>query len=154
MVTIDDVATIIANQLAAATGFSSAVPGGAWFDRGPDTPSGYPYVTFHVKAQPIGMCFDDVYFQRFHVDLIAYCPVGASGVNPSTVQEVLNAALVTETANATLQDVSIRNASERILHSRPIAPSGHYAQQLRDGRDVFACGLTIEILVQGDRSLS
>jgi hypothetical protein len=156
MVTIDDIAGAVSTVLAANTVFANSVPGQAWFERAPDTPASYPYAVFHLKAAPAGLSFEDAYFQAFTLTIAAYLPQGAetSPADPPSVQEALFEALVTENANSTFQGLSLRNASERILHSKPLAPSGEYAQQLRDGRDMFACGLTVEIFVQGDRSVS
>jgi hypothetical protein len=156
VVTIDDIAGAVSSVLAANTGFASAVPGLAWFERAPDTPAAYPYAVFHIKASPAGLSFEDAYFQTFTLTIAAYVPQGAetSPSDPPGVQEALFAALVTEDANTFFQGTTLRNATELILHSKPLAPSGQYAQQLRDGRDVFVCGLTVEILIQGDRSIS
>ncbi len=156
VVTIDDIAGAVSSVLAANTGFASSVPGQTWFERAPDTPASYPYAVFHLKAAPAGLSFEDAYFQAFTLTIAAYVPQGTeiSPADPPGVQEALFEALVTDNANAAFQAVSLRNASERILHSKPLAPSGQYVQQLRDGRDVFACGLTVEILIQGDRSVS
>jgi hypothetical protein len=142
--------------LAASEGFASAAPGLAWFERAPDTPARYPYAVYQLKASPAVLSFEHVYFQIFTVTMAVYVPQGSgtSPADPPGVQEALCEALVTESANTTFQGISLRNATERILHSKPLAPSGQYAQQLRDGRDVFACGLTVELLVQGDRSVS
>jgi hypothetical protein len=156
MVTIDDIAGAVSTVLAANTGFSNSVPGQSWFERAPDTPASYPYAVYQLKAAPAGLSFEDAYFQAFTLTIAAYVPQGTetSPANPPGVQEALFEALVTENANSAFQGLNLRNASERILHSKPLAPSGQYAQQLRDGRDVFACGLTVEILAQGDRSIS
>ncbi len=156
MVTIDDIAGAVSSVLAADTGFSGSVPGQAWFERAPDTPATYPYAVFHLKAATAGLSFEDAYTQAFTLVIVVYVPQGieTSPANSPGVQEILFSALVTENANSNFQGLSLRNASERILHAKPLTPSGQYAQQLRDGRDVFACGLTVEILVQGDRSVS
>jgi hypothetical protein len=156
MVTIDDVAGAVAGVLGADTGFAGAVPGRAWFERAPDTPPSYPYAVYHLKAVPAALSFEDAYTQAFTLTIAAYVPQGTETrpADPAGVQEALFQALATEGANASFQGTALRNASERVLHSKPRVPSGQYAQQLRDGRDVFACGLTVEILVQGDRSVA
>lgn len=156
MVTIDDIAGAVLSVLAADTGFAASVPGQAWFDRAPDTPAAYPYAVFHLHAAAAGQSFEAAYVQTFTLAVAAYVPQSteASPADPPGVQEALFAALATQAGESALQGVALRNASERILHSRPVVPSGQYAQQLRDGRDVFACGLSVELLVQGDRSVS
>jgi len=155
VVTIDDIAGAVSSVLTANMGFATSIPGQAWFERAPDTPANYPYAVYHLKTTSAGLSFEDAYFQAFTLSIAAYVPQGVetSPADPPGVQEALFEALVTENANATFQGLSLRNASERILHSKPLATSGQYVQLLRDGRDVFACGLTVEILVQGDRSL-
>lgn len=156
MVTVDDIAGAVSSVLTTNTAFTTAIPGQAWFERAPDTPPAYPYAVYHIKAANAELSFEDVYVQKFTLTIAAYVPQGSesSPSDPPGVQEALSEALVTETANATFQGIAFRNVGERILHSILLAPSGEYARQLRDGRDVFACGLTVEILIQGDRSVS
>lgn len=153
MVTVDDVAAIVGQQLDSTTSFASAVPGGVYNGRGDDTPSGYPYATFTITAQPRESCFDDVYFQTFRIELAVYCPEGQSGVNDAAVQQALFQALAIESATATMQTASLRNAGERVMGVIQVAPSGEYSPTLRSARDVFVAGLAIEILCQGDRSV-
>jgi hypothetical protein len=156
MITIDDVAGAVLSVLAVDTGFAASVPGQAWFDRAPDTPAAYPYAVFHLRAGAAGPTFEAAYVQPFTLAVAAYVPqsTDAAPADPAGVQEALFDALATQAAEAAFQAVALRNASERIMHCRPVAPAGQYAPQLRDGRDLFACGLTVEMLVQGDRSVS
>lgn len=156
MITIDDVAGAVLSVLNASAAFAAAVPGQVWFERAPDMPSAYPFAVFHLHAATAGLSFEDAYTQAFTLSIAAYVPQGAesSPSDPPGVQEALFSALASEAANTAFQALALRNASERILHGKPLAPAGQYARQLRDGRDVFACGLTTEILVQGDRSVA
>lgn len=156
MVTIDDIAGAVLSVLSADGGFTSSIPGLAWFERAPDTPAAYPYAVFHLKAAPAGLTFESNYIQAFTLSIAAYVPQSteASPADPPGVQEALFAALAAQSAETAFQALTFRNAGERVMHCKPLVPSGQYAQQLRDGRDVFACGLTVELLVQGDRSVS
>ena len=156
MVTIDDVAGAVLSVLAADSGFATSVPGQAWFERAPDTPAAYPYAVFHLRAATAGLSFESNYVQAFTLTIAAYVPQSteASPSDPPGVQEALFTALATDAAETVFKSVALRNASELVLHCKPGAPSGQYAQQLRDGRDVFACGLTVELLVQGDKSIT
>jgi hypothetical protein len=156
MVTVDDIAGAVTSVLAANSTFTTSVTGGAWFERAPDMPPSYPYAVFHIKAAPAVLSFEDAYFQTFTLTIAAYVPQGlnTSPSDPPGVQEAIFTAAVTETANAAFQAYELRNSTEHIMHSIPAVPSGQYDRTLRDGRDVFACGLTSEILVQGDRSVS
>ena len=142
MVTLDDVAGIVKAQLAAQSGYNTTLPGGSWFDRGPDTPAGYPYDVFKIEAGLSELTSGGAYVQRFTVRVAGYCPLGDSGVN---VQ------LVSVAAQTALLAASLRNASEKVLAGVPSSARGEYAPTLRDGKDVWIAGLTVDLIVQGDR---
>ena len=154
MVTIDDIATVVAARLAAVVGASTTCPGGHWFGRGPDSPSGYPYDVFAVEAQAARATSGALYDQTFVVRLAGYCPIGDTGVNVQAVAQLFHDALVSIAANTAIRAVSLRSATEKVLAGRPSAARGEYDRSLRDGKDVFVTGLTAEIVVVGDRSQS
>lgn len=155
MVTLDDIANLIEAQLIATSGYAAALPGGAIYDRGSDTPNGYPYAVYGIKASPAELIFEDAYSQKFQVSIASYCPpTVVTGISTSTVQQFFWTALAIEAANNTLVATALRNPTEHVLHAIPQPETGAFAPQLREGRDVFVCGLSVEILVQGDRSVS
>lgn len=154
MTTIDDIAGAVLGILSGSTAFAAAVPGQAWFERAPDSPAAYPYAVFHIAAEPAEFSFESAYTQVFTLTIAAYAPQGgeASPGDPPGVQQALFNSLASNSANEAFQAFPLRNSSELILHAIPVAPTGGYSKQLRDGRDVFACGLAVQLLVQGDRS--
>ena len=151
MVTLDDVAGIVKAQLAAQSGYNTTLPGGSWFDRGPDTPAGYPYDVFKIEAGLSELTSGGAYVQRFTVRVAGYCPLGDSGVNVQLVSQLFHAALVSVAAQTALLAASLRNASEKVLAGVPSSARGEYAPTLRDGKDVWIAGLTVDLIVQGDR---
>lgn len=154
MITPDDIGVLLKARFAATSAFGTAVPGGAWFGRGPDTPDAYPYAVHQIEATPAVTFTADAYIQKFTVKVAAYAPVGDSGVNPNTVAQAMYAALCTTAAQALFQAAGMRNPNEHVLHARPVSPTGEFADKLRDGKDVFVCGLSVELLCQGDRSVA
>jgi hypothetical protein len=154
MVTVDDVADVVKDRLAAHAAFGTAVPGGAWFGRGPDEPAGHPYTVFQVEAARRQDTSGDAYVQAFTVRLAAYAPVGATGVNPQSVQTATGDALASTTGNAALQVMALRNASEKVIQGRVLRLDGSFAPTAREARDVFACGRVVELLVQGDKGVT
>lgn len=86
--------------------------------------------------------------------LATYAPVGASGVDPQAIQQSMGDALTSAAGVAALQVMSLRNASEKVLAGRSIRLDGSFAPTAREARDVFVCGMVVEILVQGDRSVT
>lgn len=153
MVTVDDVAKVVGDRLAAVAAYVSAVPGGSWFGRGPDAPS-YAYTVFQVEAARRQDFSGDATVQAFTVRLATYAPVGASGVDPQAIQQSMGDALTSAAGVAALQVMSLRNASEKVLAGRSIRLDGSFAPTAREARDVFVCGMVVEILVQGDRSVT
>lgn len=154
MVTVDDIAAVVKARLAAVPGQDATCPGGHWFDRGPDEPSGYPYDVFEVEAGAVEQFSGAAYLQKFTVTLAGYCPVGGTGVDVQAVEKLFHDALVSEEATAALRATALRNATEKVLHAKTLRDSGEYEETLREGRDVFAAGLVAEVLVQGDGSVS
>lgn len=153
MITADDVAGVVLAQLVAQAGYATALPGKAWFDRGPDVPDGYPYGVFKVDAADATLTTGALYVQVWTARLAVYVQMGASGNNSQTVQQLLNTALVGTSAAAALRVLALRNASEKVVGSRPKPGESRYARELREGRDVFSCGLTVDLIFQGDRSV-
>ncbi len=156
VVTIDDIAGVINAVLEANDGYQASVPGDTEFERAPDTPEAYPYGVYHVEAEEARLCFDGVYFQSFTVSLAVYVPQGeeSSPQDATSVQQAIHAALASEDGEAAVKAQAMRNSTERIMHCKLKLPAGQYDHTLRDGKDVFMCGLTVSIMVQGDRSVS
>lgn len=154
MITVDDIAGAVKARCDAVTNFTTAVPGAAWFGTGPDAPAGYPYLVFTVEAGEARVASGTAYVQAFVAKLAAYAPVGASGVNPQNVAKALDECFGTAAGQTAMKASVLRNAAERILHSRPLAPSGAFDKSRREGRDVFVVGAGYELLAQGDRSAS
>lgn len=154
MVTIDDIAGAVKARLAAVSGQATTCPGGHWFDRAPDAPDGYPYDVFRVRSAQSTPTTGGGYVQIFTVELAGYCPIGDTGVNTQSVQQLFNDALVSSAAVTALQAVSLRNATEKILAGRLADEEGRYDRSQRQGRDVFVAGMTAELIVQGDRSVT
>lgn len=154
MITPDDIAGAVFARVAATGGYATYLPGLAWFDAGPDAPGGYPYAVFKVEARPAEVTSGSAYVQAFSVRVAAYAPVGGSGVDVAATQQFLNTALAGDAALAALRGASLRNGSEKVLHARPVTPAGAFDRTVREGRDVFVCGLAVEVVAQGDRSVS
>lgn len=133
------------------SGQATTCPGGHWHGRGPDNPAGYPYDVFKVDSQASNLTSGDLYDQTFVVRLAGYCPIGLSGVDANAVQQLFCSAFLTSTAQTALLALSLRNNDDKVLGARLSDVKGEYAQSLRDGRDVFLCGMTVEIIVQGTR---
>jgi hypothetical protein len=155
VVTLDDIALIVTNQLVNTNVFAAAVPGGNFYDRAPDTPTAYPYDSFTIATTPPDLAFGNVYIQKFQVAIGCYCPPSEmTEIDTATVESALWTALGTEAVSTALMTTPLRNLSERIMHSKPLPETGAFQPSLREGRDIFVCGLTVEIQVQGDRSVS
>ena len=154
MVTINDVAAALMTRFAAATGYSAAVPGGTWFNRGPDTPADYPYTVFTIEAQDPLLTLEAAYFQDFIVTATAFCPVGDSGTNVATVEQVLFTALGSDAANTAFTSASLRNSGEAFIDCELAIPSEDYAEPLSSARDVAAARLSVRLTARGDRSLA
>lgn len=151
MINVDDVAALILARTQAVATFTSAVPGKAWLDQGPDTPDGYPYWVFKLKAGQAEVFSGTAYKQAWVVEGMAYCPVGATGVNLQNVQQALAACFVTDAGKAAMKAAALRSATEKVLHTRPLQPAGQFDKTLREGRDVALVGYAFEVLVQGDK---
>jgi hypothetical protein len=70
------------------------------------------------------------------------------------VQRALHDCFVTRAARAALKAAALRTPGDRVLDCRVLVAKGEFPRELREGRDVFACGLSFEVLVQGDESAS
>lgn len=154
MVTPDDVAAAIQTRCAATAAVAAAIPGGVWYPAGPDAPAAYPYAVLKVEAGEARLTSGDLYTQPFTAKVSAYVPVGAGGCDPAAVSRALADALAVGPAAAALRAAPLRNPGERVLHARPLAPSGENAPESREGRDVFRAGLAVELLVQGNRGVA
>lgn len=154
MITADDVAAAVVARTAALASFVAAVPGKAWFDRGPDVPDAYPYAVFKLKAGEQRRASGTAYAQAWACEFAVYAPVGAAGVNQQSVQQALADCFVTAAGRTQMRAAALRNATEKVLDSRATDHTAAAAKELREGRDVFAAGLSFELLVQGDRSVS
>ncbi len=154
MVTVDDVAGAVKARADAVNAFTAAVPGKAWFATGPDAPDAVPYLVFTVEPGEAKVASGSAYLQPFIVRLAGYAPVGASGVNPNAVSQAVDACFGTAAGQTAMKATVLRSATERILHSRPLAPSGTFDKDRREGRDVFIAGASFELLTMGDRSIA
>lgn len=153
MIVADDMAKVVVDRTAAVAAFTTAVPGLAWFDRGPDAPTAYPYAVFRVLIGEAKVYSGDAYVVPVVIQIGAYAPVGAAGSNPAAVQQALAACFTTSAAQDALRLTALRNAGEHILSARPVTPDpSKFAPTLREARDVFVCGFAVELLCQGDRS--
>jgi hypothetical protein len=152
VVTLDDVAALVHARLNGTADSAQTCPGGHWFGRGPDEPAGYPYDVFQIEAGAAEQFSDSVYLQTFTVRLAGYCPVGAVGVKVDAVARLFKDAFVTDLAVSELRELPLRNRTEKVIHARPARDAGEYERELREGRDVFATGLTVELVIQGDSS--
>ncbi len=143
---------MVLTRLAAVASSSTTCPGGHWFDRGPDDPTGYPYDVFKVEAGAPKNSTGGLYSQVWTLRLAAYAPIGDLGASSvQATQQLFNNAFVSTAAITALRAISLRNASEKIVSAKIAAGRGEYAPTLREGHDVFLSGLTVEILVQGDK---
>lgn len=154
MVTVDDIAKVVSDRLKAVIGQDTTCPGGHWFDRGPDNPASYPYDVFRVEAGEAEQFSGAIYVQHFTVTIAGYCPMGASGVDTQAVEQLFHNALVSESATAALRSATLRNATDKVLHAKPVRGTGEFDETLREGRDVFVAGLVADVLIQGDGSVS
>ena len=154
MITADDIAgLVVLARTAAVTGYATTLPGASWYGRGPSNdPAGYPYDVFQIEPGPVKNSTGGGYTQVWTVRRAAYAPVGATGVDVNAVLKLYNDALVSTAAQTALRAIAMRNATEKVLRAKLVAGSpSQYARELRDGRDVFVAGQTVEILVQGDK---
>jgi hypothetical protein len=154
VITLDDVAALVHTRLYGAADGTAALPGGHWYERGPDEPVGYPYDVFTIEAGRAEQFSDSTYLQTFTIRVGGYCPVGHTGADVEGVARVFKDALATDLAVSDLREAPLRNPTEKVLHCRVVADEGEYDRELREGRDVFAAGLTVEMVFQGDSSVN
>lgn len=148
MITTEDIAGAVAPALNAQAG----LPGKAWPGRGPDEPAAYPYAVFTVTPDDAETFSGPKYVQKWRVRAAAYIPVGAP--DPVSVADTL-IALNTALALTTSPVVgALRNPGEKVMSTRPVVADEEYDPTLREGKDVLVAGVTVELLCQGDRSIS
>lgn len=151
MITPDDVAKVVGDRAAGVANFTTYVPGGCFFDRGPDTPGSYPYVVFKLEMGDLKVTSGSAYVQNCRVRIAAYSPVGTG--TPQSIALAFFECYGTQAANTALIAVAFRNATEKVLHCKPVNAPAAFDPHLRDGQDVFVVGLTFDLLLQGDRSV-
>ena len=145
----------VPNQAAVLTpAYATTLPGLAWVGRGPaGDPAGYPYSVAQIEAGQTRNTSGGLYVQPWTVRLAAYAPQTATGAEMQAVQQLFHEALASSAAHTALLATALRSATEKILRARVMPGKGEYAKELREGRDVFVCGLTVELLAQGDRGV-
>jgi hypothetical protein len=148
VITTEDINTVVAGALNA----QSALAGKAWPGRGPDEPGAYPYAVFTVRAGDAQTFSGTRYVQKWRVRAAAYIPIGAPSA--LTVADVLAALAVALGITSAAVVTDLRNTGEKVLGTRPVTAEEWYAPSLRAGKDVLAAGLSVELLCQGDRSVS
>ncbi len=151
MVTVDDIADILKTRVEATTGFATRLPGGWWFDRGPDAPDGYPFAVVKVEFGRPNSTSGSKYTQTATIRIAVYGPVGLTGVDIALTQQFIATAVMSDAALTAFRAASLRNSGDKIISVTPAAPRGNYDQAEYASRDVFVCGATAEMLVQGDR---
>lgn len=149
MIRAGDISAAVRSALEAAPTWATLCPGGYWYDRGPDDPDGYPYVVAKVERGETRKTSGDAGTVRFTVRVAAYCPVGASGVDPDALEGLVLVTL----ADRTEPGWSLRGemVGERVLHTVNATDGGRYDPAMRGGRDVFAAGVSVELLCQENR---
>lgn len=148
MITTEDISAVVTPAIDAQT----AIAGKAWPGRGPDAPDAYPYVVFTVSASNAETFSGPKYVQKFRVKAAAYMPIGGDpAVDVGNTLKALCAALCVSGAPVV---AALRNSGEKVLHSIPVTSEERYESKLREGQDVLAAGVTVELLCQGDRSVA
>lgn len=142
----------VGTRIAATTGYSTALPGGIHFARGPDVPADYPYGVYTIEPGPMKATFEGHYFQTFTVSVAAFCPVGDASTDVHAVEKFLLRALAGDEAETAFRAASLRNSGEQYVGSQIVQPEGEYVEPLASARDVFAAGVTMEVTALGVRS--
>lgn len=149
MITPDDVGKLIGDRTEDVSNYAAAVPGGTFFDRGPDDPAAYPYMIFKLEFGELVTTSGPLSTQNVRVRAATYSAPGAG--NPQTVALALFECFGTQAANLAIIGTAMRNGNDKPLSCRPAISRGEFDKTLRNGQDVFLCGLTFDILFQGDR---
>lgn len=145
MVTLDDVAEVVKARCAAAPRFAAALPGGAWFGRGPDEPAGN-YAVFTLAAEGDAAVESDGSFtQTYGLRIGAYSYQGAAEATSSAAAQLALAAALG--ADPTDWD-ALRDG--RVMHCLPRGFDGKFDPAQRDGRDVFVSGGRWALLIEGN----
>lgn len=148
MITPDDVSSLVGDRTAAVANYAAAVPGGTFFDRGPDAPSDYPYMVFKLEFGELVTTSGPLYTQNVRVRSAAYSVPGQG--SPQDVALALFECFGTVDANTAIVGTLMRG-NDKPLSCRAAISRGEFEKTLRNGQDVFLCGLTFDILFQGDR---
>lgn len=148
MILVGDMNAVVVDALA---GQASALPGGAWPNRGPDAPTAYPYVVFRWEVGDAEHTSGPAYYQKWRLYAAAYVQLGSSG-SVLQAQQALAAALCAGAAPPTVR--TLRNATERVLQAVPVSGDEEYDDRLRDGRDLLLAWQAAELYVQGDRTVA
>ncbi len=153
MIVTDDIAKAVTDRASAVANLTAALPGLLWYDRGPDVPTAYPYGVFFIEEGDTELFSMSGYLAKFTLRIASYVQMGNAS-SPGNVARGLMEAFATTGAQVTFGNVSLRGADEKMLACNPKKPDGKYAKELRDGADVFSCGLMVELLAQGNRSVA
>lgn len=148
MITTEDINVVVV----AALNAQAALTGKAHPGRAPDDPAAYPYVVFTATARDAEIFSGSQYVQKWRVKAAAYIPVGApDAIGVGATVQALCAALAVSGAAVV---ANLRNSGEKVLHSVPVTAEEGYEPKLREGKDVLAAGVTVELLCQGNRGVA
>src|SRR5262249_6496289 len=111
----------------------------------------YPYMVFKLEMGAERETSGAPYTQNVRATAGAYSPVGTG--NPQGIALALFECFGTQAANATLIATALRNATEKVLHCKPVNTTAKFDPHMRQGADVFVCGLVFDLFVQGDRGV-
>lgn len=156
MITFDDMVKVIFDRTRFnLSAFNTALPGGQWTGRGPPgDPDGYPYAVMQIESGAVKNSTGGLYTQLWTARLAAYAPMGDAATSIQGVLQMWNTSLLSTAGNTALRGAALRNATEKILRAHLAPGKGEYAKELREGRDVFLAGLSLELLVQGDKDVA
>jgi hypothetical protein len=147
MVMLDDLCAAVLARTQGAPAFALALPGGAWLDRGPDTPTGaYAIFSFERSGDPEWIS-DGTYLADFTLRIVAYAPQGATPAStPQAAQQAMAAAInVNPTAWAPLRAGFVNLCL-------PMGYDGKHDPSLRQGKDVFAAAGQWKMTIEGNLS--
>lgn len=144
MITLDDLAAAVKSRLDAAPAVANALPGGTYFDRGPDQPAG-AYAVFTLEREGETEWFSDgSYLQGYVLRVACYTCQGRG--DPAAAQLALAAALNPQPVPwATLR-------AGVVMSCLPRGYDGKHAPDLREGKDVFAAAGQWALIVDGNRT--
>ncbi len=145
MVTLDDIAAGVRSRCTALAQFATALPGGLWLDRGPDTPTGdYAIFTLERAGEPE---FDSAgeYLQPWTLRMVGYTVQGLTGGStPQQVQLAMDAAITP--GPTSWDDLRAGNVNCCL----PQGYDGKHESRLREGKDVFAGAGQWALLIEGN----